>query len=325
MISKKTKKILFALIFTTPLLMTVSCRHDDPAPLENRFKSLPPPATTTTERSNDKDVAFIAFGDFGDESDGQMDVARAMKKYCAENKCDFVVTLGDNFQDAGVESVNDPLWKSTYRDVYSDVGLPFYASLGNHDVKGSISAQIEYSKVDSSWHMDGEYYSLKRPPASETPTVEFFIINTGNNSYDRDERSWLKKIISESKARWKILISHKPIISNGDVHGDNEIEDGDDLISDICKKVDLVLSGHDHIFSHLKGKSREFHVGCEVEQLVIGTGGGYQYGFDSDDARAIKSGAFSGFGWFEAKQTSLLFKMIDKNGKLFYTKEWINE
>ncbi len=46
-------------------------------------------ATTTTERSNDKDVAFIAFGDFGDESEGQRNVARAMKKYCTENKCDF--------------------------------------------------------------------------------------------------------------------------------------------------------------------------------------------------------------------------------------------
>ncbi len=319
------QKYFTFLTIIASLILITSCKHDNPSQLENEQQDSQILPTPVRGESTSEELAFIAFGDFGDESAGQKEVARAMKKYCTENKCDFVVTLGDNFQDAGVESVNDPLWKSTYRDVYSDVGLPFYASLGNHDVKGSIAAQVEYSKVDRSWHMDGEYYSFKRPSASEDPTVEFFIINTGDNKYQPDERSWLQKAISESKARWKILISHKPIISNGDVHSDNEIEDGDDLISDICKKVDLVLSGHDHIFSHLKGKNREFDVDCEVEQLVIGTGGGYQYGFDPKDERAIKSGASSGFGWFEAKRGSLLFKMVDKNGGVFYSNTWGKE
>jgi acid phosphatase len=279
------------------------------------------PATPSSSQSSSA-VSFIAFGDWGDESDEQVDVADAIGRYCVDEACDFIVTLGDNFQDEGVTSTDDPLWQTIYRDVYGDLDIPFYATLGNHDVEGNVQAEIDYSDVDSSWHMDGEDYSFARPEDSGEPVIEFFIINAGDDEYQQGEEAWLEDALAASSATWKILVMHKPILSNGDEHGDTSLENGERLIEDICGKIDLVLSGHDHIFSYLVGKNQNFDVDCDVEQLVIGTGGGDPYDFDPDDARAVKTGAFSGFGWFEAKADSLLFRMIDTNDDVFYTNTW---
>jgi tartrate-resistant acid phosphatase type 5 len=282
-----------------------------------------PPQTKAPTASAEK-ISFISFGDWGDESEGQLAVASTIGTYCATASCEFIVTLGDNFQGTGVVSTADPLWQTTYRNIYGALNIPFYAALGNHDVLGSIQAQIDYSAVDSSWHMPGEFYSFTTPSGSAAPVAEFFIINAGDNRYDSNEETWLEGALAASTASWKFLILHKPILSNGDGHADNHIKNGDKLISDICDKIDLVMSGHDHIFSYLKGKSSSFDVDCTLKQLVIGTGGGNPYNFDASDTRAIKSGSFSGFGWFEATATQLTFKMIKSDGTDFYETSWTN-
>lgn len=262
-------------------------------------------------------IAFITFGDWGTGGAEQKAVAAAAQRYCQIEKCEFVLTLGDNFYENGVRSVTDPKWKAYYRDIYQDLRLPFYAILGNHDGRGSIPAQIDYGRQDPSWHMPGEYYSIKVPNAAATPIVEIFVINNGDDQLQPDEKQWLEKSLRQSKAAWKLLALHKPIISNGK-HGDDSGGINDQLIPVICGKMDVALSGHDHIFSHLKGSWK----GCPLTQLIVGTGGKEIHAVKTKDPRVLSTGSFFGFGWFSATPKELRFRMIKTDGSVFYETTW---
>jgi 3',5'-cyclic AMP phosphodiesterase CpdA len=248
-------------------------------------------------------------------------VANAMKQYCSREKCDFVVTLGDNFQDEPVTSVTDPLWNTIYKDVYGGLGLPFYVTLGNHDVDESWQVEINYSALDSSWHLPSQDYTFGKPDTA--PLIDFFVINTGDWEYESAEETWLKSALQKSSATWKFLLSHAPIISNGSEHGDMSIDFGYDdpavnLVTDICGRIDLTLSGHDHIFSYLAGAT----FGCNIKQLVLGTGGGDLYDFNASDPRAVKSASMNGFGWFKVEKSTVTFRFIDTTGNVYYQTTW---
>jgi acid phosphatase len=270
--------------------------------------------TNNDDGDEDALVSFVTFGDWGDESDEQAETADQIGNFCQEEECQFIVTLGDNFQDVGVESVDDPQWETIYSDIYSDLGLPFYAALGNHDMEGEYQAEIDYSEIDSTWHMDNQYYTFTKPDDSSEPAIQFFILNSGDGEFEDAEKNWLISALAASQATWKLVITHRPIISNGDGHGDGHDDLVDRLMPVICDKIDFVLSGHDHIFSYLEGIRDD----CEVKQFVIGTGGGDPYGFDESDERAVISGSITGFGWFQASSTELKFKMIETDGNQFY-------
>ena len=75
----------------------------------------------------------------------------------------FVVSTGDNFYEDGVASVTDPTWKASFEDVYSAPSLlqvPWIVALGNHDYRGNVDAQIEYSKSSSRWRMPARSFTV---------------------------------------------------------------------------------------------------------------------------------------------------------------------
>ncbi|PIR20222.1 MAG: hypothetical protein COV45_07750 [Deltaproteobacteria bacterium CG11_big_fil_rev_8_21_14_0_20_47_16] len=262
-------------------------------------------------------VTFITFGDWGTGTNSQKEVAQSATRYCRNNSCEFVVALGDNFYENGVKSVHDPKWKNYYKDIYAALNLPFYAVIGNHDERNNVDAQIDYSKIDPSWHMPGRFYSARFPNDTATPTIEIFVINNGDHQLESAEQKWLSQALAKSRARWKILAMHIPIISNGP-HGDDSADINDNLIPVICGKVDVVLAGHDHAFAHLRGPWKN----CAIDQLVVGTGGKHLYSVNEKDPRVLSTGSFFGFGWFEATDKKLVFRMIKEDGSVYYTTEW---
>lgn len=265
-------------------------------------------------------AAFITFGDWGYGTQDQRAVADAATRYCKQQPCEFVLTLGDNFYNFGVWTTRDFKWKSYYKDIYKDLNLPFYAAIGNHDERGRIQAQIDYHKVDPSWNMPGPYYSIKipsAPSAARNPVVEIFVINNGDDEFQPDEKLWLEKALKASTATWRILALHKPIISNGS-RGDDSSGINDQLVPVICGKIDIVLSGHDHFFSHLRGPWK----GCMQDQLIVGTGGKSLRRVTTEDPRTLSAGSFYGFGWISATPKMLTFKMIKTDGTAYYETSW---
>ncbi len=273
------------------------------------------------EPSENIEVKFISFGDWGTGDSNQLAVASQIQTTCQSNTCDFGLLLGDNFYNTGVSSTADPQWESKYQDVYGSLNLTFHALLGNHDwdSPANYQAEIDYSSLDSSWNMPAAYYT-EIFPSSENPLLQIFVINSNDFRTNSDEQNWLSTQVDQSTATWKIIAFHHPIYSNSASHPPDEKDIYPELQPIICNKVDLMVSGHDHLFSHLRNSTEN----CGYDQLIIGTGGKGLYATTADggDASILYSESSFGFGYFSLNSTEMNFQFIKTDGQSSYSYQW---
>jgi acid phosphatase len=112
------------------------------------------PAVPASARS--ASASFLVVGDWGREGTSkQREVATAMGRRAEEMATRFVVTTGDNFYEDGVMSATDPLWRTSFEDVYTAPSLhrPWYGVLGNHDYRGNPAAQLDYAQQSDRWRI----------------------------------------------------------------------------------------------------------------------------------------------------------------------------
>ncbi|HEX5790341.1 MAG TPA: metallophosphoesterase, partial [Luteolibacter sp.] len=120
---------------------------------------------------------LLLIGDFGTGDPKQMKVARAMRKFVADNalRPEAMLMLGDNFYDgdkAGF-STESPRWKNEIEDMYpaAEFPGPMWAVLGNHDYSdnpGGEKVQLAYSqKPGVRWRMPAKWYRFELGPASK--------------------------------------------------------------------------------------------------------------------------------------------------------------
>jgi tartrate-resistant acid phosphatase type 5 len=194
-------------------------------------------------------VEFMAVGDVGTGQEGQQIVAQSMALYALQYPVQLVLLLGDSFYPSGVESVMDSKFESHFEEIYDPtiLNMPFYAILGNHDHRGNVDAQINYSGPSNRWMMPDRYYTFSLRHEG-TELVQFFALDTtpmvlGHNVTAQLE--WLTEQLLQSTASWKILLGHHPIFSNGD-HGDNpKLKQ---ILLPLLEQhnVDIYISSHDH-------------------------------------------------------------------------------
>jgi predicted phosphodiesterase len=236
-------------------------------------------------KASGQPIRVLAFGDFGDGSDGQREVAAATLQYHRQRPFDFAITLGDNFYDKGMKSVDDPRWKIWWDQLYDPLGIQFYATLGNHDYgfRESPEAEILYSRKSPSWRMPATQYTFT------AGWVQFFAIDS--EVMTPYQLEWLQKELDASTFRWKVVYGHHPIYSHGK-HGDDQ-----KLITELLPvlkgRADIYLAGHDHDMQHLKPEGN-------LHFFVCGTGG---------KIRPIRRGPRSLFA-----ESSLGFAMLEADG-----------
>ena len=251
------------------LLFALACTPDD----QYQTKDLDPEDTEPVEADADTDadadadadvpqkiVRFIAMGDGGEGNPDQYAVAAAVKDVCDAQGCDFVMYLGDNFYDDGVDDINDSQFDTKFEQPYADLPYRFYVVLGNHDF-GQLSLleykadiEVEYTGKSDKWYMPDRYYSWTQEH------VDFFALDTNELMiWNRDDQHvWIKDQLAASTGDWKIALGHHPYKSNGQ-HGDAGSYEGLDWLpfsngatikefmdDNLCGQVDLYLCGHDH-------------------------------------------------------------------------------
>lgn len=219
-------------------------------------------------------LTFLAVGDWGrDGADRQSEVAEQMGLTAKAVRARFVVSVGDNFYEKGVESATDPKWKTSFEDVYAAPSLqvPWYVVLGNHDYYGTPEAQLEYARTSSRWRMPRRYYS-RRETAPDGSGLELFFLDTTPlipdylahkglapklAGLDPDGQvAWLDKALAASTADWKVAIGHHPIWAGDNSESAREGHWGSpDLVAKLdplLKRygVHLYLNGHDHELQH---------------------------------------------------------------------------
>jgi tartrate-resistant acid phosphatase type 5 len=218
---------------------------------------------------------FLAVGDWGREGkDHQRDVAARMAESAKELGVPFVISVGDNFYEDGVTSVDDPTWHKSFEDVYDQPSLqiPWYVILGNHDYHANSQAQLDYARQSSRWHMPARWYKFAAT-APDHSRIEFFVVDTspmmaeyytdggvkvkvtGEKKNVPVQLAWLDKALTASRADWKIVIGHHPIYSGKQPDGSPDLAPTLDPILQ-KHKIPLYLNGHDHDLQHVvQGKT----------------------------------------------------------------------
>lgn len=239
-------------------------------------------------------VRVLAFGDYGDGSAAQKKAASAMLSYHRSSPFDFAITLGDNFYSKGMESPADPRWKTWWEEPYTPLGIPFYASLGNHDwgFADSPAAEIIYTAKSRSWKMPAAYYTFTAGP------VQFFALDTMGLS--EAQLLWVREELERSRSLWKVVYAHHPIYSHG------RHEDNPTLIARLLPvlrdRADVYLAGHDHDMQHLKPEGR-------LHFFVAGSGGKLRP--IEPGPRSLFAKSSLGFAVLEAGGDALKIQFID--------------
>jgi len=180
---------------------------------------------------NDSIVRFAVIGDWGMWGlVDQRKVAEAMANLGNSCPYDFIVSTGDNIYNNGVSAVNDPLWLSCFESVYYHGALqcPWYVVLGNHDYRGSPSAEIEYSTISARWKMPSKHF--RHIEERQNFAVELFFMDSNPfqedivgtpahptlNAQDTLEQTqWVTSALTESTAKWKFVVGHHPMYTCG--------------------------------------------------------------------------------------------------------------
>lgn len=189
----------------------------------------------------------------GDTGKGADTVARGIARVHSQKPLDAVVLTGDNFYPCGVTSESDPRWSLV--TALTRVGPPVFPVLGNHDSCGKAdpAAQIRATGTIPNWRFPSRQYALR------TPLADFAFLDTTPyaRGRSRDADAFLRATFATSKARWRVVVGHHPVISSG-WHGyfpRDEVRRMRELIPALREtKADLYICGHDHHLELLRGR-----------------------------------------------------------------------
>lgn len=219
------------------------------------------------------DFSFLVIGDWG--RDGmccQHDVAYEMSLIAKYTSPKFVATVGDNFYERGIKSLNDDQinrsWRNVYTNPFKSLNVPWHAIPGNHDYEGDVYAQVELSDADDLWHMphsfyfdtyaDGDlfiaYLDTTCMYYSESSLRSFPNGSGTTSSYCEDQTSRLEGELKRSRAKWKLVLGHHPFYASSE-DSRREQEEQKRLrerLKPIFAKygVSAYVSGHEHLMEH---------------------------------------------------------------------------
>ena len=254
-------------------------------------------ATSATKNLTKESNAlnFIAMGDWGrNGADHQKQIAKQMGLTASEVKANFIISTGDNFYPSGVISAQDPLFKYSFEDIYTDFSLQWdwYPVLGNHDYKSNPDAQVDYSKISRRWKMPARYYAKKFPINGDlsnqvliafidtNPLIPEFYSNAeyGPNVKGQDttaQKRWLAKTLADTDPaiKWKIVVGHHPIYTGGSRTEAYDTKAVRSSLKSTFEKygVDVYLTGHEHSMQYIKpaGKTNYFISGSASEKTPV--------------------------------------------------------
>ncbi|MEO8705563.1 MAG: metallophosphoesterase [Kofleriaceae bacterium] len=307
---------------------------DDDAPID-----APPP----------KRVRFIAIGDTGKGNTAQRDVAIAARNLCAARGCDFVLMLGDNIYEAGVDSITDPQWQTKFEEPYHDLDLPFYVALGNHDNGGNLiidvpgignefergQVEVDYSAVSTKWNMPATHYTFTWGHVGIV-MLDTNAILWSNTTYG-DQGAWLPQALMEVAGKdWVFFAGHHPYRSNGQ-HGNAgdydapelagipignplPIQNGDALKeffdANVCGTPQVYFSGHDHSRQWLDEPAAL----CGTQMIISGAGSGTTEIRDRGNGAFYEDATKTGFMYVDIQDNTFTGEFYDSAGVMDFAR-----
>ena len=195
----------------------------------------------------DDSVVFAAVGDTGTGGRNQMDVAQAMVDAYAAEPYGFVVHVGDISYRGSILDRWEDVWARPYKSLF-DAGVRFEVALGNHELEeGQGEETLQW--IEARLEQLGYAETYRVVPYGP---VDFFFLDsstplvTGERS--GEQLAWLERTLAESTARWKVAVMHHAPYSSSLKRGSNvELREVVEPLF-IGHGVQLVLTGHDHVY-----------------------------------------------------------------------------
>ncbi|MEZ4903112.1 MAG: metallophosphoesterase [Spirosomataceae bacterium] len=270
------------------------------------FKTAPPKEST-------QKVRIWAMGDMGDGSPNQKSVRDAyLQSIKNDNRqTDVLLLLGDNAYAIGT----DEEYQNNFFNIYQDHFLKnnvLWSVPGNHEYYSGAQNKREVAYFQLfSFPQNGEgggvpsgtemYYSF------DYANVHFVALDSYGIEQDRYRLSdtlgpqveWLKKDLAANRLPWTIVMFHHPPYTKNshDSDAEQELSLIRENLTPILEryKVDLVLSGHSHLYERSRpmrghtGKSDSFRDNVHLSSLSSGRYDGF-----SNSCAYIKNGQNEG-------------------------------
>jgi tartrate-resistant acid phosphatase type 5 len=290
-------------------------------------------------------VAFMSIGDWGSASLGgyhyknAIDTSNAMFKLLQDYNTKFVLNTGDNFYYCGIVNLTDPLITDDYINIYGQIKIPWYNSLGNHDYGYNPEIQLQLNSIISNWFLENRYYS-KRLVFNDT-IINIVVLDTSPciSDYRSNDRSkwdpcglefptcgpqedvcsfhnnilsqncteqfiWFNTTINNiNENEWTIVIGHH--------RADQiDVEDFNSILQN--NKIHLYINGHIHALQHYR---------LNNNTKFITSGGGSMVMIDSqftNYSNDLWRHDDTGFTLHIINTNSLNTYFINKKGKIIY-------
>lgn len=214
----------------------------------------------TAPAGDDSFFTFAVIGDSGNGGKNQIRVASLLERL----EPDLILHTGDVVYPSGEDRHYDRRFFVPYRRVIREA--PVFPTLGNHDVeKANGAAYFEnFHLPRNEEHDTGRYYSFDWGCAHFVALdSELYYQDDGGSP--EEQKVWLERDLEASGKPWKIAYLHRPLYSSSEHGSDKRIrEDLEPVFAH--HGVDLVFSGHDHVY--------ERTVPVEGVTYVVAGGGG---------------------------------------------------
>ncbi len=170
---------------------------------------------------------------------------------------DFIAFAGDLVDNShagwGSDFTKIQMQEWSYAfDVPKDIimNVPFMSVAGNHERAGST--YVNHSNISfAGQNASGGYYSF------DYGDVHFVGLNSNDASSESSfakQIEWLKADLAETSANFKVVMLHIGAYSTGDHSNDSDAIYIRSILPQIMAEyeVDLVLQGHDHVYTRTK-------------------------------------------------------------------------
>ena len=304
-------------------------------------------------RNSTPDMLFFSMGDWGGASDTQpttdSEIANGKGMQAVSDhlglKPRFVMAVGDNFYGVGIQgSEYSSRFQTTFEDVFTEEALecPWYVIAGNHDHKGNVTAQIDYTNDSKRWTFPSPWYTWTAESGDSTSTQVVYIdtVVLAGMSYKDDETgeivsgephpvqamadeqlTWLEDTLANSTADYLWVSGHYPVYSQCE-HGPT-----DDIIDNVLpllKKYNAsgYIAGHDHCSGHYEDSGLSFVVAGAGKECCYDPAnldneknpGQPLFRMDSDQTHD----AIGGFASYSVTAESTIIRYHDQDGSILY-------
>jgi acid phosphatase type 7 len=260
------------------------------------------------------DFSFLLFGDSGKGSAAQYQLAARMRSQPA----DFIVHTGDLIYPGGERRH----YRGRFFDPYGELiaRMPFWPSLGNHDVGSRGGAGDAFREV---------FVLPENGPAGQTPENNYWFeyagarlavidSNVAENVLSGAVAPWLSEVMARPGATWKFVVFHHPPYTHGK-YGNNDAIVRTLVPAFEAGGVDVVFSGHDHLYERTIPLLTGAAPGPDrrgVVYVVSGAGGAELYRLRPDPPPifAKRHDAGHSFSHIAITGKTLTFRQIAEDG-----------